>query len=93
MITLNKNTKKAQTFLFNYENSKFSKLHEIYKDYSDKKIRVYYDIVHDMTTKRGKNLKLMSHNSQFFCAGYSFRKNKKNYLKYFTGYNVYLIEM
>lgn len=93
MIALNKNTKKAKTFLFNYQNAKFSKLYEIYKNYSDKKIRAYYDIINDMQRKRGKNLKVMSRNSQFFCAGYSFRKNKKNYLKYFTGYNIYLIEM
>lgn len=93
MIALNKNTKKAKTFLFNYQNAKFSKLHEIYKNYSDKKIRAYYDIKYDMHEQRGKNLKLMSRNSQFFCAGYSFRKKKKNFLKYFTGYNIYLIEM
>lgn len=93
MIILNKNTKKAQNFITNYENAKYTELNQIYKNYSTRKYNVFNQIKEAVKQRKGKGLKLISWNCQLFCCGYMIKKNKKNVLVYLTGFNQYLIEL
>lgn len=93
MIKLNKNTKKAKNLIDNYNNAKTTRLNEIYKNASNYKWRAYYNILEDMKEDNGERLRVFNANCMQYSAGYTFTKDNKKFLKYYTKDNLYLIEI
>lgn len=79
--------------LKNYLNWKASSLYQVYVKPSYNKIRAYDRIISIMLSDEGYNLKLGCANTWSFSAGYLFKKDGSEYLKYFTSKNVYVIKV
>lgn len=70
MINLNKTTKKASSFIHQYETSTSHVLRDIYKNYSWNKEKAYNSCMQRMTELHGHDFRLLSGNSFHFSCGY-----------------------
>lgn len=97
MITLNKKTKKAKSFVdsFNFygiKNESYDIL-TFYEKPSCSKIRAWYFCKELAAKNNGNNLHICGGNSSFFSAGFTMVENDKKYLIYITRENQYKIEL
>lgn len=97
MVTLNKNTKKAQRFInsFNFYRDK-NKSYDIltfYRKPSSNKIRAWYFCKELASKNNGSDLHICGGNSSVFSAGFTMMENDKKYLIYITRYYQYQIEL
>ena len=97
MATLNRNTKKAMSFINSYEYySKKSTSYDIetfYKNSSYNKIRAWETCKKQCQEKHGYGLCITGGNSSYFSAGFIFENNGKKYLQYITYANDYIIAL
>lgn len=97
MITLNKNTKKSQSYIgsFNYSSGK-NESYDIltfYKKPSHNKIKAWEYCKKLATNNNGDNLHICCGNSSVFSAGFTMVENDKKYLVYITYANNFKIEL
>lgn len=97
MITLNKNTKKAKSFIdsYCYTSSKIESydILTFYKKPSYNKIKAWKYCKELATNNNGNNLHICGGNSSVFSAGFTMMENDKKYLIYITRDNQYRIEL
>ena len=70
---LNKNTKKAQGFIWAYHRAIIDRCRTIYDAYrmpSDEKVKTYNDIAERCYEMNGTNLHVISHGCQFYSTAY-----------------------
>lgn len=68
-------------------------LYQLYGKPSDKKIMAYDRVISRMLYDKGYRLRLSRNNTWSFSAGYLFKRDGVEYLKYFTSNNVYVIKV
>lgn len=97
MKKLNYNTKKAKTFVNEWENSECYTLYDAYEKPSPEKAKAYRKIFEEfINTDNSTTLKIIGHNSWYFTAAYAlFEGYSDNYktLIVHTPINVYYIEL
>ncbi len=93
MKTLNNKTQKAKNLIDNYTRATTTTLYEIYTTASVYKWRAYNNILQDMEEDNGERLRVFNVNCMQYSAGYTFTKDNKKFLKYYTKDNLYLIEI
>lgn len=97
MITLNKNTKKAKSFIDNYrytsgKNESYDIL-TFYKKPSFYKIKAWKYCKELEANNNSNDLHICGGNSSVFSAGFTMMENDKKYLIYITRNNQYRIEL
>lgn len=97
MTTLNKNTKKAQSFVnsYRYTSGKYESydILTFYRKPSSNKIRAWYFCKELALKNNGNDLHICGGNSSVFSAGFTMIENGKKYLVFITRDNQYQIEL
>lgn len=65
-----------------YKLSTKTNLFEVYERPSQKKISSYTLLLIEMRKNNGKNMKILSHNTNMYTCAYEFEKDGKRFLKY-----------
>ena len=72
MKTISIHSKKGMQYINAYERSKATCLHDVYKNPSYNKMQAYYDCMEDAENHGAENMRIISHNCNFFsCAAKS----------------------
>lgn len=97
MITLNKNTKKAKSFIdsYRYTSGKYESydILTFYQKPSYNKIKAWKYCEELATKNNGNDLHICGGNSSVFSVGFTMVENDKKYLVYVTRDNQYKIEL
>ena len=97
-MKLNKNTKKAESFITNYISSEYdiNTARDIYQVYDRPSANKYYSLLghlDDIRKKGGYDIKIISSNSQSYTLGYLSDKGSIRYLNIITYKNQYEIQL
>lgn len=90
------NTKKMQYFYSKYKaaiNRGDFSIENIYKNPSDKKIKVWQHILRIYNDLGGRDLAIISHSIYYFSAAFKFRENNKEFFLVVTPFSQYISEI
>ena len=88
MKTISIHSKKGMCYVNAYERSKATNLHDVYKNPSCNKMQAYNDCMEDAESHGADNMRIISHNCNFFsCAA-----NSKDGLIVYTHANTYIVK-
>lgn len=94
MKTLNKNTKKAQQYRYNYNNAyNNGYLHEVYGSYSYAKQNALDYCKNLQKELNGYNGKICTHSKFVFTYGFIYEKDDNKFLVYITPTQDYTIQL
>lgn len=91
MITLNKNTQKAENWIKTYFMSHYFSVNQFYSNPSCNKVRAERDCINRMIELEGTGYKVLGGNSMFFTCGYMDKSENTLYIE--THCNTYKIPL
>ena len=91
-MKLNRNTKKAKSFIHRYDTSIDEYLTDVYDNPSDAKIEAYKGCYRKMIKMNGVGLRILSYNTFTFTVAWVYPGDNKVMLNVETAYNSYQIE-
>lgn len=91
MITLNKNTQKAENWIKTYFMSHYFSVNQFYSNPSYNKVQAERDCINRMVELNGTGYKVLGGNSMFFTCGYMDKSENTLYIE--THCNTYKIPL